>query len=345
MMAPKETFPGLSVSDFKVNAWGGYLLCLRNKWVVGNYSSLQNKLADLFSSCSWSTAWSTQAELEVLGKLPTSTSTQTRTSQGINNLNKRTPASPSYQHQFKLGRLHMKGRAQVGSWFDSSTSHGLSESGRPPRRLLTSLSSLALTPQLWCIWWGRPIESRGYDTIKLLTILTTSRYRLWRWLLFFIYRLCCNSLSEWHTPDIIPVKLFILYHVHRAQQTPLPAFIFQVSRRNFLSGSFKAVFKDDKVVDRRAGRGIVSELSLVNLNPFGLSLAWSSSKVRIVRLGLSTLIGSCFLHDVHMHQTMRIKITPHNVTITERVRTPESCKHMNPKAIRKNTMLSQKHKT
>ena len=129
--------------------------------------------------------------------------------------------------------------------------------------------------------------------------------------------------------------------------------IFDVPRRNFSSGSFKVVVQDDHlVIDRSARRlmvfGLVSESwqsSLVNSKPLDFCLAWSSSKVRVVRLGLSALDGSCFLHDVHIHQTVRIKITPHNVPIIERVGTPEFCKHMNPNAIRKDIMLSRKHET
>ena len=131
--------------------------------------------------------------------------------------------------------------------------------------------------------------------------------------------------------------------------------VIEVSRRIFLRGlgSFKVGAKDDKVIDRRAagrsvtvgGCGLVvsdSEFSLVNLNPF--CLACSSSKVRVVvRLGPSASDDSGSLHDVHTHQAVRIKITPHNVAIIERVGMPEPCKHMNPNAKRKHTMLSRKH--
>ena len=125
---------------------------------------------------------------------------------------------------------------------------------------------------------------------------------------------------------------------------------FELSHRSLLNGFFNDVLKDDKVLDR-FGRLVgcvlvVSESSpsLLNVKPFVFRLACSSSKVRVVRSGLSDLDGSCFLHDVHMHQKMRIKIIPNSVAITERVATSESCKHINPNAIRKDTkLLSRKH--
>ena len=118
-----------------------------------------------------------------------------------------------------------------------------------------------------------------------------------------------------------------------------------ISRQSFSKGTFKAVVKDDKVLNQRFGRlvgcGLVSESSLLNLKPFSFRFAWSSSKVKIVRLGWSASRGSSFLrvHDVHMHQKERIKIIPHSVAITERVATPEPCKHINPNATRKDTIL------
>ena len=120
------------------------------------------------------------------------------------------------------------------------------------------------------------------------------------------------------------------------------AAFFEFPRRNFLNGAFKVVFKDSSDGRLEGFDLVVSESALENLKPF--CLAWSSSKVRIVRLVSSASDGSWFFHDVHMHQTVSIMIIPHSVAITERVATFESCKHVNPNAIKKDTtLLSRKN--
>ena len=120
--------------------------------------------------------------------------------------------------------------------------------------------------------------------------------------------------------------------------------IFALSRRSFLNGVLKVVLRDWNTGRLLDCDLVVSESSLENLNPFSFRLARSSSKVRIVCWGLSASDGSWFLHDVHMQQKVRIEITPHNVAITERLATLESCKHIKPNAIRKYTMLLSRKK-
>ena len=118
--------------------------------------------------------------------------------------------------------------------------------------------------------------------------------------------------------------------------------VFEVSRRNILSGAFKVVEKDDKV-ERRAGRlAGFDSVALLNVKPFRFIFARSSSKDRVVRSGVAALGGSGLSHDVQMHQTVSKKSTPLTNPTTERVETPELCKHMNQNAVRKNTMLLRK---
>ena len=121
--------------------------------------------------------------------------------------------------------------------------------------------------------------------------------------------------------------------------------IFELSRRSFLNGALKVVLRDRNTRRLLGFDLVLSESSLVNLKPFSFRLARSSSKVRIVCWGSSASDGSCFLHDVHMHQKVRIEIIPHSVAIRERLATLESCKHINPNAIRKYTMLLPRKKT
>ena len=153
----------------------------------------------------------------------------------------------------------------------------------------------------------------------------------------------CGWRYNLTSDDTTMATIYLTYDITISSIDSSTSF-FELSRRSFLNGTFKEVLKDDKVLDRRVGGrlrcvSVVSDSSLLNLNPFSFCLTWSSSKVRVVRFGSSAWDGSWFLHDVHMDQKVRIKIIPHSIAMTERVAMPESCKHINPNAIRKDTML------
>jgi len=51
--------------------------------------------------------------------------------------------------------------------------------------------------------------------------------------------------------------------------------------------------------------------------------------------------SGCFSQDVEMHHAMRTAMTPDKDAIIERATVVESWRHMNRKAVRKETMLKQ----